>query len=388
MAFLQALNAKRPFNFTIIQVLMYNMFQCVRFVMQEIPLRSMVNYPRLKTWAFHRLIIMLHSKNITNSTWTNEVVYGTSPLGNLGRNMVSDIFPLQEGFDGDSQRCLSVGIDYLSAFAFEQGIIGAMSLTHRTAMSAPFACVPSIHDVQMNITVKTSLLKDLSELEERNTHNGSVESSAFSSEPVELFNSDFSVKSFCDSDNFPDNLSEICFDKISFIGFNHFKLSNRVNGLEQSLSFHNLLSFSPDMLSEISLIKCFAFGGNNTDGKMFRVNVNAKNIFSLFNNLFFGKIGDNLQIFCQSESLASPSVINQALKSLIVPILFDWNGNPYLRINSKPDEEIDFCAESLAVSRNIELDSQSVGFLSFLFPSIANKAASDLNIERGVYLAN
>jgi hypothetical protein len=333
---------------------------------------------------------MVHRTQITKRIWTNEVVYRTSPLGNLDRNIwIRDMaIPLQEGFDGDCQRCLPIAIDNLTAFALEQRIVGAMPITQSTAMSAPFGSVPTINNVQSNVIVKTSLLKNLLELIKRNTHNGFVESPSPDLESFKLLDGNVSVKLIHNLNDFPDNLSEIGLDKISFISFNFIQLLNGIQRLELCPSFHNLFSPNPDVLSEICLIKDFAFWRNNTDSKMFGIDINSKNILSDWNFLFLGEISDNLQIRSQTESLASPTIFNQSLKSLVVSVSLDGDSNPISWIDSKFDKEVGFCAESLAVAGNIELDSQTINFIGFLSPSITNKRADDLNIERGVGFAS
>lgn len=333
---------------------------------------------------------MLHSNFINNVIGTQESVYRDSPIGNLDRNIWfrNMTIPLQEGFYSDSKTALPIAIDGLTAFAFEQGIIGTMPFPNSTAVGTPFACVPTIHDVQRNIIIKAPLLENLLELIERNPHNCFVEPSTFWFELTKVLDRNVSIKSFSEYDNFSNDLTKISIDKISFLMLQHFQLFDSVQGLKFCSSLQNLLPFNPYMFSEISLIEYSAFWRNNTNSEVLGININTKNILSLIDFLFLREISYNLQIFGQSESLASPTIINQILKSLIVPILFDWNRNPNFWIDTQSNEEIGLGIEGLTVSRNIKLDGQPVNLVGVLFPSISDKTTSDLNIKGGLLFAN
>ena len=333
---------------------------------------------------------MVHRTQINNVIGTHELVYSNSPLGNLDRNIWfrNMTIPLQEGFDSDINTALPIGIYNLTTLAFEQGIVGAVSISQGTAMATPFACMPAIHNIQMNIIIKAPLLKNLLELIKRNSHNNFIEPFSFWFESFKLFNRNIGIISDSKINDFFNNLSEIGIDEITFIESNPFKLLFGIKGLEQGSSFHYLFSFDPDMLPKIGLIEDFSFWRDDADSKMFGIDINSENILSLLDFLFLREISGNLQIFSQAECLANPIIVNQALKSLIIPVLLDWNSNPNFWIQTKPDKEIGFGIESLAVSRNIKLDSQPIDFVGFLLPSVSYETASDLNIKRGVFLAN
>jgi hypothetical protein len=321
---------------------------------------------------------------------TQESVYRDSSIGNLDRNIwVRDRHPLQQGFDSNSQARFSIGIDYLSAFAFEQRIIGGiMSIPNSTAVGTPFARVPTTHDVQTNIIIKAPLLKNLFKLIERDSHNGLIESLAFGIESLEFFNTNVSIIFSCNLDYFSDDLAEIGLDKIPFSVPQSFQLFGGVEGLKQGSSVHNLFSLSPNALSEISLVQDFALWRNNADSEVFCVNINAENVLSLPDFFFFGQISNDLKVGSQAKGLAYPTILNQILKSLIVPVLLNWNCDSFSRIHSKVNKELGLCAECFAVSGNVKLDSQSFDFISFLFPSVTNKGTSDLNIKRGIGFAS
>jgi len=332
---------------------------------------------------------MVHRMQTTNFSWTQELGYRDSPLGNLDRTTcVSGIFPLQEGFDSYSQTRFSVGIDYLSALTFEQRIVGAMSISQSTAVAIPFACMPTIHNVQLDVIVKTPLFKDLLEFIKGDMHNYFIEPFSFGSEFFEFFDKNISIVFNSKSDNFFDSLPEICFDKILFLMFQHPQFLICIQRLKFCSSFHKFISFNPDMLTKIGLIENPTFWGDYRNSKMLCVDINSKDISSLLDFLFFGEIYNNLQIFSQTKSLANPIIVNQIHKSLIISILFDWNSNPISWIQSQINKEIGFGIESFAIPRNIELDSQSINFICFLLLSIPYETASDLNIERGVLFAN
>jgi hypothetical protein len=297
-------------------------------------------------------------------------------------------FPLQKGFDSDSKACLPVGIDDLTAFAFEQRIVGTVPAPDSTAVGTPFGRVPTIYDVQANIVIEASLLKNLPELEKRNAHNSPVEPLSLCIESPKFLDVDVGIEPICNLDYFPDNLSKICFDKVTFIAPNPFELPNGIQGLKHRSSFHNLLSSDPDTLSKIGLIKDFALCTDDGNGEMLGIDINSQDVLPLWDFLLFGKVCYNLQIGGQTECLTSPTIANKTLKSLIVSILFDWDGNPVPWISSKFNEEIGFRAEGLAVARDVEFDGQPINTVGFLSPRITNQTASDLNVKRGVLLAN
>jgi hypothetical protein len=338
---------------------------------------------------------MVHRTQITNRIWTQESAYRDLSLGNLDRNIwVGDMFPLQERFDSDSQTTFPIRIDYLSAFALEQRIVGTMSISQSTAMATPFRSVPTIHNVQFDVIIKASLFKNLFEFIKRNSYNSFVSSSTDGLESFKFFNSNVGIELESKFDNYSNRLPEICIDKISFIIFNSFKILPCFDRTSVSIElkfcspFHNLFSLNPNMLSKISLVKNLTFWGNYADGKPLSIDINTHNIFSLLDFLFFGEIGDNLQISSQTKGLAYPTVFNQISKSLIIPILFDWNSNSISWIQPKFNKEISLGLESLAVSRNIELDGQTINSIGFLLPSITNERANNLNIEGGVSFAS
>jgi len=296
--------------------------------------------------------------------------------------------PHQQGFDGDSQTCLSIGINYLSAFAFEQGVIGIMSFPNSTAAGTPFARMPIIHAIQQNIIIEAPLLKDLFELVKRNTHNGSVESLSSRLEFFESFDGNVSIKPLGDSDYLLDDLPQISSDEIPLIILNPFEFLFRANGLEFCPSLHYLLSLNPDVLSEIGLIENLAIGRNNANGKMFGININAENVPSLFDFFFFGQISNDLKVGSQAKGLANPPIFNQILKSPIVPVLLNRNCNSFFRIQTKTNEEIGLCAECFAVSGNIKFDSNRFDFLAFASDYIPFNIADNLTIKGGIFLAN
>ncbi len=275
---------------------------------------------------------MVHRTQTTNGIWTNEVVYRTSPLGNLDRNIwIEDTaIPLQEGFDSDCQRGLPVAVaDKAAFFAFEQRIVGTMSCTQSTAAAAPFARVPTVHDVQSNIIVEASLLEDLPKLIERNTHDSPVESPADSPELLEIFYSDVRIKSAGNLDYLFDNLPEVGLDKVSFVGLDATKLFLGFQRLKQCSSLHDFFSPSPYVLAKIGLIKNLSFWRDDAGGKMLGIDIDSEDILSLRSLLLFGKVCDNLQVVCQAEGLAGPAAFYEVLKSLVVPVLLYWDGNPF-----------------------------------------------------------
>lgn len=339
---------------------------------------------------------MAYKARINNGIWMQESDYGDSPARKLERtSLVRTMFiPLQQGFDSDSQRSLSIAIDGLTAFlALEHGIVGTMSLPNSTAVGTPFRCVPTINDVQMNIIVKAPLFENAFEAKEWDSHDGSVEPLPLRIKPFEFFNGDVSIISVSQSDYFTNYLTEICSYEVPFIFSNLFdrpfclETSFIGIGLEHSSPLHDFPSPDPNMLSEIGLVKDFTIRGKNADCIRLGINIDTENILPMTNFLFFGQESNNLEVFGQSECLANPSIRQQIGKSLVIPVLFDGNGDALSRIKTESNKEISLRAERLAISGDIELYGQCVDFIRLAVPSITNERTANLDIERGVCLA-
>jgi hypothetical protein len=332
----------------------------------------------------------MHCNNIQNNgIWTQKSAYRDSPIGKLKESSLVRTMPfsLQQGFDCDSKTGFSVRIDCLTAFALEQGIVGRMPLPNSTAVGTPFAGVPTINYVQGNAIVKASLFEDASKLCEGNSHYYFVESPTLATEFCNVFNGNVGIESLCQFDYFTNNLSKIGFDEITFSGFEPCKLPDGIDGLQNGSSSHKLLPSCPDMLPEVGLVKHFSSRSNNRNGKAFGVDVNSKHVLPLSNCLFFGKKSDNLPVRSQTKGFASPAISNKGGITLEVPVLFDGNGNPLARNESKFNEEVGFGVEGFAVSGNVELDCDFPEFIAFRLGNIALNIADNLTVKRGVFLA-
>ena len=339
----------------------------------------------------------MHCKRTKTIIGTQELVYGNSPVGKLEEDGLvrTVLFPLQKGFDSDSETCFSIGIDCLPAFvAFENCIVGTVPFANSTAVAAPFARVPTINNFKNNVFVEASLFQDLFELEKRNPHYFFIEPFAFRVKSLEVFNRNVSIKTQSHFSYLLDNFTDPVLYKVELFMFSSFKAFPcsmapfAGKGLEFFFSFKNLFSFNPNVFSKISLLQNFSFWRKNGNGKTLAVNVDSENIFSLWQfGFWFGQISDNLPIRNQSESLALPVAGNERGIFLEVPVLFDWNSDSFSGIHPEFDKETGFCAEGFAVSGNIKLDSNSFDDCSFAFGNIAFNIADNLGIERGVFFA-
>ena len=333
---------------------------------------------------------MVHRTQTTNGIRTQESAYRDLPLGNLDISIwVRDVHPLQEGFYGDGQARLPIGVDCLpTLLAFERGVVGTVSFSQGTAMATPLRGMPTIYNVQTDVMVETSLFENAFEFTEGNTHDGSVEPSTFRLEPSKILNGNISVKAVSNINHLFDDLSKIGFNEISLLMFQLGQLFFGIQGLKSYSSFHKLHSFSPNMPSKICLMENSSFWRNNTYSEALSIHIDPKNVFSLQDFLIFRKEGNNLQILSQTEGLTTPTIIYQSFKPLVISILFNRNCNSVFRIQTQPNKEVGFSVEGLAVSGDIKLDGQTIDFITILSPSVPNKTTSDLNIERGVFLAN
>ena len=328
---------------------------------------------------------------------TQESVYGDSSLGKLEeRVMVNNLsFPLQKGFDSNGQTGFSVRVDCLPALALEQGIIGTvMPFSHSTAMGTPLAGMPTINNVQCNVFVKAPAFKQSPESAEWDSHGFFVESLAFWTEPFEVFNGNAGVMLQSQFSYVSDNFSQPVFNKVSFLAFKSIKAlvcpaaSFVCQALQDCPPLKNLFAFNPNVFSKVSLLGDLAFGRKNRNSKALTVDVNAQNVLPLRQfGFFFRKISDNLLVGSQSKCFASPISSQQGSEPLIVPIIFDWNSQSFFGIHFEFNKEIGFSAESLAVSGNIEFDSDSLDDCCFAFGNVAFNVANDLRIKGGIFLA-
>lgn len=326
---------------------------------------------------------------------TQQSVYRDWLSGKLEEiSSVRTMLPLQKGFDGDSKACLPVAIDYLPTFAFEQGIVVGMPFANSTAVATPFASVIGINNIKRNLLIKASGFKQSLKRIEWNTHNLFVKAFSFLGKVFEIFNTNIRFKLQSHISNIPNNLTKPVLDKVMLLMFKPFKaFSGSVASLickrlQQFLSFKNLFSFNPNVFSKVGLLKNFSNRGENRNGKALAVDVHSENVFPLRQNrFFFGEESNNLPIPSKSIGLALPPICNKRGKPLEVPILFNGNWQSLPGIHSEVNEEIGFGFKDLAVSRNIELDSNSLDNSSFAFDNISFNIADNLGVEGGVFLA-
>ncbi len=332
---------------------------------------------------------MSHSNNwFSNRIWTDKPVYGDSPIGNLEVFMVSNMLPLQQGFDGNIHTRLSIGVHDNSAFlASEQGIISTvMSLTNSTAVVAELRCMPRINYIQRNILVKTPLHKVTLKSKERNPHDFTIKSLSFRTEPFKVLNGNISIVSQGKVGNAPYDFSYSVLDKIMFISFSPVQClvcigtSGISITLEQGLPLKYLLSFNPNILTEIILMQNLPFRRDDGNCKALAININSKNILLQRQyGLIFREICDNLQFRSQPIGLACPSSFNQVRISLEIAILGNGDCNAFSWINPQFNEWHSL-GKGLAVAWNIEFDSNPFD-LSFTFPNSTFTAGINLNVE-------
>jgi hypothetical protein len=331
---------------------------------------------------------MLHSNQTTSFIGQNFVgIYETTPIGNLEHNLVRSIVPLQKAFQCNIMTCISVGVhDNSAILTSEQGIVcTTVSLTNSTAVVAELGCMPTVHNVKHDTLVKATGNEDLLELEKRHPHNYLVELSSFGLESLKIFNRNISI--------ILQGKISYLFDHLSYIGINKVELSGLqssqgmkvIGTLHKRASSHDSLSLHPDMQSKVILIKNLILRREDSNGNSFGIEVNSKNI--LFRNQFnfiFGKISNNLQARSKSISLANPSRLEQVGVSLEASVLDNENRNWAFGEKRELDKRHAHI-KSLTISRNIELESNSLRF-SLASPYITFNIANYLRIKRGAFL--
>lgn len=302
--------------------------------------------------------------------------------------MVSSTSPLQQGFYGNIEACLPIGVHFNSAlFAPEQGIIcTTVSLPNSTAVGTELACMPRIDDVQRNILVKAPLLKVLLEGKERNTHNLAIEPLSFRTESFKVLNRNVGVISQCHFSNLLDNFTYSVFDKIMFVSFEPSKCLLRMFSssisiaLQNRLSLKDFLPLNPNILSEVILMQNFSTRRDDRNSKAFAVYIHSKDILSRRQfNFFFGEVSNNLQVMSKPVGFACPSILEKVGIPLEVAVLLDRHSDTISGVNSEFDKWHGH-VESLAVARNVEFDSNSFGH-AFASPNSTFQRSINLNVE-------
>ena len=331
----------------------------------------------------------------TNLIGTHESVYRDSPIGNLEKVRIVEIMqsPLQQGFYGNIETCLSIGVHYDSALlASEQGIVSTvMSLPNSTAAGAELGRMPRINDVQRNILVKAPLRKILLEGKERNAHNLPVELFAFWAESFEFLYGNVGIVSESHFGNVPHNLSYSILDKIMFVSFGYLKCLLRIGtsgigmGTQPALPFKQLLPPLPDVLSEVILVQNLPFGGDDGNRKAFAVHINSENVLLRRQfSLVLGEISDNLKPGGKTVGLACPSGLQKVGISLEIAILNNRDRDGFLGKHGELHERHRHI-KCLAIAGNVEFEGNSSGF-AFASPYRTFNIADNLRIKGGAFL--
>ena len=302
--------------------------------------------------------------------------------------MVSSISPLQQGFYGNIEACLPIGVhDNSALFTFKEGIIlTTVSLPDSTAAGTELACMPRIDSIQRNVLVKAPLDKVLLKGKERNTHDLAVEPLSLRAEPLEVLNRNISIISQSHLSNIPDNFTYSVLDKVMLVSFSPIKcllgiVASSVSiTLQNRLSFKDFLPLNPNILSKVILMQNLSVRRKDRNSKAFAVHVYSKNIPSRRQfNIIFGKISNNLQVRSQSISLAYPSKFKKVRIPLEVAVLLDRHSDTISWINSE-FYKWQGHVESLTIARNIEFESNSFG-LAFAPPNSTLQRSINLNVE-------
>lgn len=344
----------------------------------------------------------MHGNNTKSFIRTKECVYWHSPTAKLEINKIGiSVFnPRQQGFEGDSQTCLSIGVDYLPTFTtFEQGIVGrAMpDLCHSTAVATPFRGVVGIDFVQDNSLIKTTTLQYLFEFAKRNSEYLSVEALAFTTEPPELLNRNIGIKFECCVGDVSYNLAQPVLDKAGLMVFESSKIfsSFAISLVGKRAEFgtpcHDLLSLMPNIFSEVGLMQDFSIWSKNSNCKTFTIHINSKNVFArLENNIILVQIGNKVSLCGISNSCTLPSSKNKVLKSLIASVLLDRNSKPSLGIERKLNKLEGFSFEEFGIAlSSVEFDGDVGDCLAafWLSSNLTQNIQNDTVLERGVFLA-
>lgn len=332
----------------------------------------------------------MYDIDINTIIGAHESVYRDSPGGKLEKNRIVETMslPHHKGFYCNSETGFSIAIDDLITFlTSKDSIIGRMPLTHSTAVGTPFRGMPTIHNLQRNIVVKTSGRKNLPECKKWNSHHGFIEFSAFGFKSFKVFDSNFGIESLGYFDNLFSHLSQISPDEILLTGSEGSEFLFILEGLQQGPSFQDSLASFVDVFSEISLIKDFAIWRNNRNGKMFCINIDPQNIWSIRNFLVFGKISDNLAVGSKTIGLAYPAFRKKSGISFPASIFLDWNRNSLPGVKSKLHKIKRLCFECRGSPWNVAFDGDIFDAISLGLADLPFNITDNLRTKRGGFFA-
>jgi hypothetical protein len=325
-------------------------------------------------------------------TWTQKPVYGDLVAGKLERSNLVRVMlvPHQQRFDGDSEACFSVAVHYLSAPAFEQGVVAAMpALSHSTAAATPFAGVVGINNVECDVLVEAPCLEVLSKLVERDAQDFPVELLRFGVEWFKVFYADVSIVSQSQVGDVSDNLANAVSDEVPLIVSDSPELFPSVlagcsDRLQPASMGHGTFSANPDVFPIVELLQNLTFWCEDGCSEAFAVYIDSDHIFAGRQlDLLVGEEGNDLSTGCESVCLTDPTTLNQGSVSLVVPILDNWNRNICFGFDTQRHEEPSFGVEGLAVAGNVEFDCNVFEFITLGFDDTTLNVADDLTVEGG-----
>jgi hypothetical protein len=256
-----------------------------------------------------------------------------------------------------------------------------MTLPNCTAFGTPFGRMPTIDYIKRDAIVKTTRKENLPNFEEGDSHYSFVEFSAFGFESSKFLNSNVSIESDSKVHNLLDHLTYIGLNEVIFTMPQSPQSVEVLIGLHDTSAPHYLLAFNPDVLAKIRLVKNFASVRNHTDSYELCIDVNSEHIFSWLDGLFFAQISNNLKIWGQPISLASPPIIQKGLISLPIAVLDNRNSDCISWVNTQFYKRHRH-SKYFTVSGNIKFDSNTFGD-AFAFPDRALETTNNLHIKRG-----
>ncbi len=306
-----------------------------------------VNYPALKSGAFHQRFSIMHSTTDNPIIWTEELVYSNSSTGKLGEKVDETLieFPHQSRFDSDSQRGFSITIhNHTTPAAFIDSIvIRRVSFIKCTAPGTPLRSVISINRLKRNIISKAITFNKLSELSIGNSIYISIclsIHSIFSTTNTELFNSDRSIIFGSKVYNFFSNLSASGLNKVCLFMFKPSQVF--LSLIRTFISMTSKLCNSSFILSlparnipaKIKLFNhsCSSGSINCYSSESGRANINTYNISFMSSNFWVVLFNTNSNLSIKKgNSFNVPASFKILFKSLITPINSDRNNKIFTR---------------------------------------------------------
>jgi hypothetical protein len=196
-----------------------------------------------------------------------------------------------------------------------------------------------------------------------------VERLRFGVEWFKVFDADVSIISQSHISDVTHDLTDAVFDEVPLVMFDSPELfpsvlAGHTDGLQPASVAHGTFSASPNVFPIVELLENLPLWGEYADCETLAVHINSDNVLANWNfRIFLGEVGDSLSVRGESVGFTHPTVLNQRIVSLVVPVSDNRDRNICLGFDAQRHEEPSFGVEDLTVAWNVEFDGDVFEFI-------------------------